>query len=200
MINSIANSSVNQTSTSRYVNNARLPQVPDSLLSKSNLSESELERRIMELARRDAAAGKNLKFGGKMGNGSPEWQQLQLDYISVASPDRKGIIANTLSNFANKLNTQQVNRGPANLFEALFQNRWISNDIHGNFIDFRDANGNIVAKWDEHRGFMAMATPAEGARTQEFRALWDKAIAAANAEVENNASTREIAGKMIIRL
>jgi len=47
---------------------------------------------------------------------------------------------------------------------------------------------------------MAMATPAEGARTQEFLAQWDKAIAAANAEVKDNASTSEMAGKMIIRL
>lgn len=199
MINSINSSSIVQSS---YLasNNSKIPVVPDDFLSKSNLSSSQLEQKIMELARRDVAAGKNSGFGGKYGSGTDEWQKLRNDYISVASPDRKGIISNSLSSFASKMSSAGIQYNRMNFFQMLFQNNWLSKDIHGNFIDFRDASGNRVASFSEHDGWMAIATPAELARIQEFRAVWDKAIAAANKEIESASTTSEMAGKVIIPL
>lgn len=202
MINSISSSSPTQsTPFSSYTNNnSKVPDIPDDILTKSNLSNSQLEQRIMELARRDAAAGKNSKFSGKIGNGSDEWQRLMNDYISVASPDRKGIISNSLSNFASKMSSAGIKYNRMNFFQMLFQNNWLSSDIHGNFVDFRDSSGNVAARFSEHQGWMTIATPAEISRMQEFTMVWDKALSTAEAEGNSVNTTSDTARKVIIPL
>lgn len=199
MINSIGSNSTVQ-SAYHTGGNSKTPAVPDDILTKSNLSDSQLEQRIMELARRDAAAGKNSKFGGKIGNASDEWQQLMKDYISVASPDRKSIISNSLSNLAGKMSSAGIKYNRMNFFQMLFQNNWLHKDIHGNFVDFRDSCGNVAARFSEHQGWMEIATPAEVSRMQEFTMVWDKALSAANSEAKTTNTTSDMAGKVIIPL
>lgn len=65
----------------------------------SNMSDAELRTAFEELAKRDFAAGKNLS---QAYHGS-EHQELMRLVASAASPDRRGIISNTLSDLSSKI-------------------------------------------------------------------------------------------------
>jgi len=61
MVNSVGN---NTAITSSYApKSSKIPAVPDLLTcGQSDMGDSEIEKKIMEMARRDVAAGKNSKF------------------------------------------------------------------------------------------------------------------------------------------
>lgn len=178
-------------------NNSKIPAVPDLLTSgQSGSGDSKFEEKIMDLARKDAAAGKNSKFtesgkGMSFKVGTDEWHKLRNDYISTVSPDRKGIITNTLSNLANRMSSMQIKFNRANFFQVLFKNSGLfgSNDIGSNFIRFRDASGNEIAFYSEYQGWVTIETPAEQSRRQDFNVLWDEAISKAQREINIGANT-----------
>ena len=189
------NSSAWSASASR---NSRIPTIPSILTSgQSKLSDAEFDEKIMDLARRDVAAGKNSRGNIK---GGEEFFKLGKDYMSSASPDRKGMISDTLSNLANKLDSMRIKFNANNLLQVLFQNSRIFGNsgnfgnaqVGSNFVNFKDANGNIIASFDEHRGWVAHTTQAEVERLREFNVKWDKAIAKATQETNAANATRNI--------
>ena len=156
------------------------------------LSEKELVNKIQELARKDAAAGKNSQYAESfygVRQGSAEWRKLKDDFVSLASPNRMGIIQNTLSNLAGKVNSTQSNGdGRFDLFKILFNNnKKLGPDVGGNFVIFRDEQGNEIARYSEPNGWSYPYTPAEDARLDEFNALWKQALADAQAELKQDA-------------
>ena len=139
----------------------------------SNMSDAELRTAFEELAKRDFAAGKNLS---QAYHGS-EHQDLMRLVASAASPDRRGIISNTLK---------------SNLF---LNNR----DIGKNFINFRDSGGNMIAMYSElppflggGMGFMAVNTPAETARYVKFREIYNDAFAQAKRDIGSAAHNETV--------
>jgi hypothetical protein len=168
--------------------NFKTPDVPNMITKgQSDLNDSEFEKRIMEMARRDVAAGQNSKFtpNGKT-DGTDEWYKLYKDYISAASPDRKGIITNTLTNFANRMGSIQLKFNSGNFFQVLFRNNGLFGaDVNANFIDFRDSGGNKIARYSQTAGWVNFLTPSEDARGKDFLAKWDNAIAQASREIKN---------------
>jgi len=160
--------------------------------NRPKLSDEELEAKIMELARRDAASGKDSRFvkndkGGAIVTGTDEWYQLMNDYTFADSPDRKGVIDSTLSNIGSKLRSMGVTFNRFTIFDAIFKNSaaFGSKDIGVNFINFKGADGTPLAKYSSDSGWGIYATPSEKARGQEFLKMWNNAIILANQEVNN---------------
>jgi len=186
MVNSIGN---NSAITASYTQkSSKIPAVPDLLTSgQSDMGDSEIEKKIMEMARRDVAAGTNSKFAkSKRGSGTDEWFKLEQDYVSAVSPDRKGIITKSLSNLASKMGSMQIKFNSRNFFQVLFQNnRLFGSDVGGNFINFKDSGGNTVATYGSLNGWITHTTPDENQRITDFIAMWDKAIATAQQELNS---------------
>ncbi len=186
MVYGIGTSSINRSNySSRSTNcNIKMPTVPNMRTKgQCSLSENELISKITKLARRDAAAGTDsqhaINFQG-VRFGSAEWQKLRDDYASSVSPDRAGIIKNTLSGFAGKIRSLKLigtNRG-VSIFDIIFNNnKKFGADVGGNFVIFRDEQGNEIARYSEPNGWSFRSTPAEEARLDEFDALWKQAMA-----------------------
>ncbi|MDR0197762.1 MAG: hypothetical protein LBI36_06045 [Oscillospiraceae bacterium] len=196
MINSInGNSVASSTITSKNGKNDKIPTIPDILTNgQSKMSDLEIEQKLLELARKDVAAGTNSKFitnGKKLR--TDEWFKLSQDYISSASPDRKGIITNTLSKLADKMGSMRINFNSSDFFQVLFQNSNLfgnlSNvDVGSNFMRIFDNNGNEIAFYSKSRGWIAIQTPAENERFNEFSAKWDDALAKAKQELNGNSN------------
>jgi len=179
MLNSINATSMPRTSqTNRnMLGGMQLPTIPNHVITsgQSNLNDEQFKAKIEELAKREFAAGRNPRFTAGTGERN-EWRQLWDDFVSVASPDRTGIINNTLSGLANKLSQMmpRVNLR-LDLLTLLMGNSRLFNskDIGGNFMNFRDASGNLIAgisNGDWHIN----TTPAEEERLQKFLNLWDE--------------------------
>ena len=164
--------------------NIKMPTLPNMRTrGQCRLSEKELVSKITELARKDAAAGTDsqhaVNFQG-VRFGSAEWQKLRDDYVSSVSPDRAGIIKNTLSGFAGKiqsLNLTGINRDVSILDIIFNNNKKFGADVGGNFVIFRDEQGNEIARYSEPNGWSFRSTSAEDARLDEFDALWKQALA-----------------------
>jgi len=194
MINNITNSRLNKIAA---IKNTRLPTIPDTMLTKrqTKLDECEFDKKLMDLARRDVKAGKNSKFITPKGRvlRSDEWFKLSQEYISVASPDRKALVDKTMKSLAGHLGSLGISFDRMNIFDVLFKNSHIfgasgnfgNARVGSNFVKFKDDSGNIIASFDEFRGWTAPNTPAEVARRQDFHAKWDDALARATAELKN---------------
>ena len=139
-------------------------------LTPSNKSDEQFEKEIMNLARRDAAAGKNSRFtrNKKNGSGTNEWHQLFNDYTYAKSVNRNQII----------------NNAPRR------------NDVGANYAIYRDAYGNPVAHFSKDTGWSYVNTPAENAREQDFMKKWDKATATAKQEVQTAREQAEFNAKI----
>lgn len=191
MVYGIGAGSINRSNYySRGTNcNIKMPALPYMRTKgQCNLSEKELIGKITELARRDAAAGTDsqhaVNFQG-VRFGSAEWQKLRDDYASSVSPDRAGIIKKTLSGFAGKIQSLKLigtNKG-VSIFDVIFNNnKKFGTDVGGNFVIFRDEQGNEIARYSEPNGWSFRSTPAEDARLDEFDALWKQALADAQGD------------------
>lgn len=195
MINGIGTGSVKRSNypggSTRL--NMKIPAVPNMCTKgQCKLSEKELVKKITELARRDAAAGTNSQYAESfhgVRQGSSEWRKLRDDFISFSSPDRMGIIKNTLSSLAGKVNSMHLKGdGRFDLFNILFKNnKKFGADVGGNFIAFRDEQGNEIARYSEPNGWSSWPTPAESARNTAFYDLWKQALADAQEELEPEA-------------
>ena len=184
---------VNDISHSKYTNNIRkslqLPPLAGMRTKgQCKLSEKELITKIKDLARRDAAAGKNsLHDDCKAGS---EYRRLYNDFLSFASPDRAGIIQNKLSQLSGGTATISLKNGRhSEAFEVLFamirSGRKHDPDVGTNFISFKDSQGIEVAHYGTTVGWSFPPTSAEIARSTAFHAIWDQALADAQKESES---------------
>lgn len=106
------------------------------------MSEEEFREAIIEQAKKDAAKG---ICGGE----SAGYRNLMKSYISVVSPDRKGIIAKASQSFAGKGRIS--------------------------FAEFKDAGNNVIAHYSPYNGWTMVMTKAEMTRTSEFSAIYVEA-------------------------
>lgn len=152
--------------------------------SQCKLSEEELVSKITKLAQRDAAAGKNSRYGERQ-SGTAEWEKLRDDFISLASPDRMGLIQNRLYSLSGQMSITQMRiRDKIEFFDILFaNNKKFGSDVGGNFITFRDEEGNEIAEYSTPNGWNVRSTPAERARNHLFFDLWNQALADAQEEM-----------------
>ncbi|MDR2972309.1 MAG: hypothetical protein LBU83_10330 [Bacteroidales bacterium] len=152
----------------------------------SNLNDNELKSAFEELAKKHVAAGKNLSQAYH----SSELQNLMTKATSTVSPDRAGIINNTLSGLAGKLQRMMpmLNMNRFCLLQTLMGNSNIFNtrSIGNNFIHFNDSSGNIIAMFSQQpngsMGWDFVPTDAETARMVEFRRIYNDAFDRARAE------------------
>jgi hypothetical protein len=175
MINSISSVGHNQGASRTQQPRVNLPPF---MLSKSKpkMSDEEFEKKIIELAKRDQAAG---RFYSK----DDYFKTLQNSFISVASPDREGMINNALPSILNKIR-EYANTSTAksyNSYEEMLMHLLYGieppnthNYNPGQSIvlfELKDANGNLLAMLTTS-GWSIFGTPAENAREMEFNSIY----------------------------
>lgn len=102
-------------------------------------------------------------------------------YVSVVSPDRKGIIDNALATLSS-INQSPIPQPKAiSLLDILLGKRMISTDNEISYAEFKDSSGEVVATFSNGT-WHAMGTPAEDARTSEFYGIYREAWNAARSE------------------
>lgn len=176
-----------------------IPPAPNMLTKgQCRLSEKDLVKKIVKLAQRDAASGKDSQYGARFCGvriGTAEWKKLRDDYISLGSPDRMKLVQNTLSELrGNRRSAHSKADGRFDLLNMLFKNKRKSgHDIGGNFIKFRDEQGNEIAEYSVPNGWNLRYTPAESARSSAFYDLWNQALTDAqeDLELERKGESRE---------
>lgn len=134
------------------------------------MSDDQCKDAVVKQAQKDAVTG---KFGVEC----PGFKSLMKSYVSVVSPDRKGIISNALTSLG------KMNKFPkaeaVSLLDILFGKRIMSDDYGLSYAEFKDSSGEIVATLSNGT-WHAMSTPAEDARTSEFYGIYREAWKAAN--------------------
>lgn len=103
------------------------------------MSEEEYREAIIEQAKKDAAKG-------ICGSESAGYRNLMKSYVSVSSPDRKGIIT--------KASQSLTGKGRIS------------------FAEFKDAGNNVIAHYSQNNGWTMVMTQSEMARTSEFSAIY----------------------------
>ena len=181
--------------SSRYTNFFRKnAKIPNSTImwtkGQCKLSEQELVSKIVDLAHRDAAAGKNsLHDDCKIGS---EWNTLFHNYISLSSPDRAGIIQKKLTQLTGGAASMSLkSNSRIEAFAILFANSRRHKhdpDVGQDYIIFRDEYGKEVATYSKQAGWVVHNTPAESARTHAFIELWNQALSDAQEELEQEPS------------
>ena len=165
----------------------------------SNMSDAELRTAFEELAKRDFAAGKNLS---QAYHGS-EHQELMRLAVSATSPDRQGIINNTLSNLSSKIQGMMptLNMNRYCLLDMLMQKSNLLNNknIGNNFINFTNSSGKMIAMYSElppflggGMGFMVVNTPEETTRLVKFREIYNEAFAQAKRDIGSAAHNEPV--------
>ncbi|MCM1487949.1 MAG: hypothetical protein NC203_06260 [Firmicutes bacterium] len=173
---------------------SKIPAVPQMLTQgQCSLNDKQLAEKIAKMAQSDAAAGKDSQFGGTVkgamaGVGTAEWKKLRDDFVSLASPDRMGLVKNRLSELGGQMNLMQLQiKDRFEFFNVLFaNNKKFGPDVGGNFIKFRDEQGNEIADYSTPNGWNTTLTPAERTRMHLFDDLWKQALADAKEELELN--------------
>jgi hypothetical protein len=171
--------SINNNSTTKATANQNTSTAERIIAGQySGQSDEQLWQRMLDLARKDSQTGNNSRttINGKR-TGSNEFIKLRDDYIFANSGDRKGSINNTISGLKNKLNVMQIKFNSINFFQMLFKNSHLfgTRDIGMNFINFRNAAGEKIAKFNSDTGWEIFPTAAENARSQDFFEQWERA-------------------------
>lgn len=189
-------------SVNRYTHffkRGKLPFAP-SLVTKGQckVSEEELVERVNNLAKKDAAAGKDsqnsetLRRSGRITTySSAQWRKLRDDYISFASPDRAGIIQKKLDQMSGRSASMGLmGAGRTVTFAVLFASHQRSRlhrydpDVGANFVSFKDEWGKEIARYSETCGWDYFDTREESMRRCAFDDLWKQALADAQEELE----------------
>lgn len=178
--------------SSKYANYFK-KSVPKSTLAdvwtkdKSKLSEKELITRMVDLAQRDAAAGKDsLHDDPFVGS---EWNTLHQGFICLSSPDRLGIIQKKLSGLTG--NTASTQLKGFDLFFMMNRRKRRDPDVNPDCIIFRDEHGKEVAVHSKYSGWITHGTSAEYTRSYAFLDLWNQALADAKEDLEWEESEKE---------
>jgi len=176
MVNGISsvgnNQSVNRATQSRV-------NLPSFMLSTTEpeIGDEEFKQKIIEMAKRDQAAG---RFQSNDANS--EFHALRFSYISVASPDREGMINNALPTISSKIReyaAKSYNSYQEMIMDLLFgieplTSTNLNKGQNITLFELKDANGNLLARlstdgWEMH------STPAENSRDAEFISIYNKA-------------------------
>lgn len=117
-------------------------------LSKTSAaaSDKEFEKSIIALAQKNAAADKAI------GDQTDDYKKLKESFISVVSPDRKGIIA------------------------AAAKTTVIPADFDADLAKAYDESGKLIAVYNGKKGWTNKPTAAESAREKAFNAIYEKAF------------------------
>lgn len=158
------------------IGNVSLPDYNDfSYCTKttSSMSDDKFKEAIAEQAKKDQAAGKY--------QNSVETRRLQKQYVSVVSPDRKGLITDGLTKIFKNKNPQPKT---LNLIDLIFgEAKYEKVDGKLNYAEFYDNNGDHVASYS-NGGWTFYGTKAEFSRESEFcgiyREAWGNAAKAAS--------------------
>lgn len=171
-INSYNSFQVNQPSSR---NKASSVSVPDFFAKKApKMSDDKFKEAIIQQAQKDAPTG-------KFGVDCPGFKNLMDSYVSVVSPDRKGIIDNAMAALGS-INQSPIPQPKAlSLLDILLGKLTMSDDNTISYAEFKDSSGEIVATFSNGT-WHAMGTPAEDARTSEFYGIYREAWNAARGE------------------
>jgi hypothetical protein len=174
MINSVT--SVGHSQGTNRTEQRRV-NLPSFMLSTTEpkMSDEEFEQKIIALAKRDQAAG-------KFHNRDSEYKSLRNSFISVASPDREGMINKALPTILSKIreyaNKTQYASYDEMIMHLLFGIDPPSSDLNMGqnvtLFELKDANGNLLARLSTS-GWHQIHTLAESARDFEFNAIYRKA-------------------------
>ncbi|WP_077610219.1 hypothetical protein [Clostridium sp. Marseille-P2415] len=154
--------------------------VPDFFAKTApKMSDVKFNEAIVQQAQKDASTG---KFGVEC----PGFKSLMESYVSVVSPDRKGIIDKAMTTL-NGINQSSVPQPEAiSLLDILLGKRIMSASNEISYAEFKDGSGEIVATFSNGT-WHAMGTPAEDARTSEFYGIYIEAWNAARGEITDPA-------------
>ncbi|MFB7158011.1 hypothetical protein [Lysinibacillus sp. NPDC056232] len=122
------------------------------------MSEEKYKEAIIGQAKKDF---ENDKFGGHKNS---SYRTLKKSFVSVASPDRKGSIAQMLRQLP------FMQRGNVS------------------YLEVKDARGNITSTYSPHNGWHAIGTREEHLRESEFNAIYTEAWRSFKAASQNNQS------------
>jgi hypothetical protein len=153
----------------------------------SNMSDAEFKIAIENMAKRDFASNRNFAQVYY----TSEFQNLMNNYVSLVSPDRRGIIDSTLSGFAGMMPMPNMNRYCL-LNVLISKSNMFPNNINigNNFINFTDSTGKVIAMYSQRpnggMGWTHVPTEAENARSREFIRLYDEAWQNAQDELSTN--------------
>lgn len=101
------------------------------------MSDEKFKEAIIQQAQKDAPTG---KFGVEC----PGFKNLMDSYVSVISPDRKGIIDKTLATF-NSINQSPIQQPKAiSLLDILLGKRIMPTGNEISYAEFKDSSGEIV--------------------------------------------------------
>ncbi|MCL1877551.1 MAG: hypothetical protein FWF80_01705 [Defluviitaleaceae bacterium] len=163
--------------------------LPPTMLSRSEpkMSDEEFEQRIIEMAKRDHAAG---RFQSQ--DPSSEFHTLERSFVSVVSPDREGIINNALpramATITNRARIWTELSFEELVWKLLFgESPPLASSNQGNqghqmlLYEFKDASGNVIAELFTG-GWSMRSTPAENARSLDFITIYNQAWRTADHE------------------
>lgn len=134
---------------------------------KSNVSDSEYRKQIVEQAYQDFEKG-------IFQNQSEGFNRLMKNYTSEVSPDRKGMITSGLK--AVSRNSQSVSK-PIDRIAALLEGEVKYQKLpsgSSDYIEFYDKNGEMVATYS-NKGWTMYTTKAEAARQTQMCMIYNEA-------------------------
>lgn len=115
--------------------------------SPPEMSEDEYKEAIISMAKEDATRGIFAE--------NPIYMKLKRSFVSVAAPDRKGMISNALRAI-HLMGSEPIR-----------------------FAEFKDCFGNVIAHYSPQNGWRGIATPSEIVRESQFDAIYNDAWNAA---------------------
>ena len=150
-------------------------KLPNFTQSKPKLSDDEIKARIVELAKEYATTGKR---------NDEERDKLSNMFVSSASPDRKGAITNALTSLGTQIKSLQTlsntHTSMGVWIELLLGRALLNENFSLNHLDVHDSSGNLIASYNEHRGWRSVLTDAELSRARELAGLFRDTVAEAN--------------------
>lgn len=137
---------------------------------KSDISDSDYEKAIVEQAAKDQATE-------KFQNESQGFNTLAKRYVSEVSPDRKNIITTGLHQITkNKVDSEK----PLNYITLLLKGKvkYQKDSANITYAEFYDSNGEMVATYS-NGGWTMLSTQAETARQIDMCSIYNRAWNAA---------------------
>ncbi|WP_283607318.1 hypothetical protein [Faecalispora anaeroviscerum] len=153
-------------SGTKSIGGISLPDFNDPLFptkATASIDEDKIKEAVMKQAQEDQAAG---TFQTSTG-----FKSLKTSYLSIVSPDRKGIITEGLKMITKKVPTVES----LNLIDILFGKvSYKSESKSISYAEFYDSNGELVATYS-NTGWNCYQTKAEAAQETEICMIYNEA-------------------------
>ncbi len=130
--------------------------------SKRSMTEERYKQAIINQAKEDVKNGTS--------QSSPKYKKLISNYVSSASPDRKGIITAGLKSIANKPPTENLSMIDL-LFGEIKYNKTYNTTTYA---EFYDDNGELIANYSNGE-WKFYETKAENEKRGEFLSIYNSA-------------------------